>query len=186
MNALTFDLVVIISWMNILHAVTSAKRETAPQIRKLKSSCGGGSDCPVSFPKAELKKRLTPIEYHVTQERGTEKAFSGKYVSNKEEGVYTCVVCGNQLFSSDTKYDSKSGWPAFYDVVSKKHITVKDDMSHGKSYHSNLISLNALCPIKAFCHVHVLNEWKKTIKKYHKKFIFFAHIFRTNIIKAPK
>ncbi|XP_052704808.1 methionine-R-sulfoxide reductase B3, mitochondrial-like isoform X2 [Crassostrea angulata] len=131
MNALTFDLVVIISWMNILHAVTSAKRETAPQIRKLKSSCGGGSDCPVSFPKAELKKRLTPIEYHVTQERGTEKAFSGKYVSNKEEGVYTCVVCGNQLFSSDTKYDSKSGWPAFYDVVSKKHITVKDDMSHG-------------------------------------------------------
>lgn len=73
MNALTFDLVLIISWMNILHAVTSAKRETAPQIRKLKSSCGGGSDCPVSFPKAELKKRLTPIEYHVTQERGTEK-----------------------------------------------------------------------------------------------------------------
>lgn len=73
MNALTFDLVVIISWMNILHAVTSAKRETAPQIRKLKSSCGGGSECPVSFPKAELKKRLTPIEYHVTQERGTEK-----------------------------------------------------------------------------------------------------------------
>lgn len=131
MNALTFDLVVIISWMNILHAVTSAKRETAPQIRKLKSSCGGGSECPVSFPKAELKKRLNPIEYHVTQERGTEKAFSGKYVSNKEEGVYTCVVCGNQLFSSDTKYDSKSGWPSFYDVISKKHITVKDDMSHG-------------------------------------------------------
>lgn len=115
-----------------------------------------------------------------------DRAFSGKYVSNKEEGVYTCVVCGNQLFSSDTKYDSKSGWPAFYDVVSKKHITVKDDMSHGKSYHSNLISLNALCPIKAFCHVHVLNEWKKTIKKYHKKFVFFAHIFRANIITAPK
>lgn len=115
-----------------------------------------------------------------------DRAFSGKYVSNKEEGVYTCVVCGNQLFSSDTKYDSKSGWPAFYDVVSKKHITVKDDMSHGKSYHSNLISLNALCTIKVFFHVHVLKWMEKSIKKYHKKFVFFAHIFRANIITAPK
>lgn len=115
-----------------------------------------------------------------------DRAFSGKYVSNKEEGVYTCVVCGNQLFSSDTKYDSKSGWPAFYDVVSKKHITVKDDMSHGKSYHSNLISLNALCPIKVFFHVHVLKWMEKSIKKYHKKFVFFAHIFWANIITAPK
>ncbi|XP_062576565.1 peptide methionine sulfoxide reductase MsrB-like isoform X1 [Saccostrea cucullata] len=131
MNVLTFDLVVIISWMNILHAVTSAKREAAPQIKKLKSTCSSGSECPVSFPKAELKKRLTPLEYHVTQEKGTERAFSGKYVNNKEEGVYTCVVCGNQLFSSDSKFDSKSGWPSFYDVTNKKQITVKDDNSHG-------------------------------------------------------
>lgn len=107
-----------------------------------------------------------------------DRAFSGKYVSNKEEGVYTCVVCGNQLFSSDTKYDSKSGWPAFYDVVSKKHITVKDDMSHGKSYHSNLISLKALMSNQSIfsCTCTKMNG-KKSIKKYHKKFVFFAHIF---------
>lgn len=116
-----------------------------------------------------------------------DRAFSGKYVSNKEEGVYTCVVCGNQLFSSDTKYDSKSGWPAFYDVVSKKHITVKDDMSHGKSYHSNLISLNAFMSDQSIfsCTCTKMNG-KKSIKRYHKKFVFFAHIFWANIITAPK
>lgn len=73
MNVLTFDLVVIISWMNILHAVTSAKREAAPQIKKLKSTCSSGAECPVHFPKAELKKRLSSVEYHVTQEKGTER-----------------------------------------------------------------------------------------------------------------
>ena len=60
------------------------------------------------------------------------RAFSGKYVKNKEEGVYTCVVCGNQLFSSDTKYDSKSGWPSFYDVVDKEKVRITEDTSHGK------------------------------------------------------
>lgn len=106
-----------------------------------------------------------------------DRVFFGKYVSNKEEGVYICVVCGNQLFFLDIKYDFKFGWFVFYDVVSKKYIIVKDDMFYGKSYYSNLIFLNVLCSIKVFCYVYVFNEWKKIIKKYYKKFVFFVYIF---------
>ncbi|XP_023725932.1 peptide methionine sulfoxide reductase MsrB isoform X3 [Cryptotermes secundus] len=67
--------------------------------------------------KAELKKRLTPMQYHVTQEKGTERAFTGKYYKTKDAGLYTCVVCGEELFSSETKFDSGCGWPAFNDVL---------------------------------------------------------------------
>lgn len=115
-----------------------------------------------------------------------DRAFSGKYVSNKEEGVYTCVVCGNQLFSSDTKYDSKSGWPAFYDVVSKKHITVKDDMSHGKSYHSNLISLKALMSNQSIfsCTCTKMNGKKSIpVKKITKSLSFLLTYFEPTSLR---
>ncbi|KAK3095061.1 hypothetical protein FSP39_009801 [Pinctada imbricata] len=117
--------------MNILHAVTAGRKEASPKLKKLQNSCQEEGVCPVTIPKEDLKEKLTPLQYHVTQEQGTERAFSGKYVNNKEEGVYTCVVCGNKLFSSDNKYDSKSGWPSFYDVVDKSHIRITDDTSHG-------------------------------------------------------
>ena len=74
---------------------------------------------------------LTPEQRQVTQEKGTERAFSGKYVDEKTPGTYTCVVCGAELFSSDTKYDSRSGWPSFYDVVEKANVNLHDDASHG-------------------------------------------------------
>lgn len=60
------------------------------------------------------------------------RAFSGKYVNWKDEGVFTCIVCGNQLFSSDKKFDSKSGWPSFYDVVEQGKVKVKEDVTQGK------------------------------------------------------
>lgn len=63
--------------------------------------------------KDELKQKLTDEEYHVTQEKGTEAPFSGKYVDHHEKGMYACKVCGTPLFSSDTKFDSGTGWPSF-------------------------------------------------------------------------
>ena len=62
----------------------------------------------------ELRARLTPEQYHVTQEQGTERAFTGEYYRNDRDGMYLCVVCGESLFSSAAKYDSGSGWPSFW------------------------------------------------------------------------
>ncbi|XP_049423092.1 methionine-R-sulfoxide reductase B3 isoform X1 [Epinephelus fuscoguttatus] len=86
---------------------------------------------PVSFTQEELRERLTPMQYHVTQERGTESAFTGQFTDHKDEGTYTCVVCGAQLFSSKTKFDSGSGWPSFFDLVKEEAISVADDFSYG-------------------------------------------------------
>ncbi|XP_063761934.1 methionine-R-sulfoxide reductase B3 isoform X1 [Eleginops maclovinus] len=97
----------------------------------LLGACRTKKTWPVSFPKEELKKRLTPAQYHVTQERGTESAFTGGFTHNKDEGTYTCVVCGSALFNSATKFDSGSGWPSFFDLMKEESITVTDDFSYG-------------------------------------------------------
>jgi peptide-methionine (R)-S-oxide reductase len=80
---------------------------------------------------AELKARLTPLQYQVTQKKGTEPAFTGKYAYNKEKGVYGCVCCGQELFSSDTKYDSGSGWPSFWLPLASDRVRTHSDISHG-------------------------------------------------------
>ncbi len=85
----------------------------------------------VSKTKEYWKKNLTPLQYYVTREAGTERAFTGKYWDEKREGTYTCSNCGLELFSSKTKYKSGTGWPSFYDVINKKNITFKDDYSLG-------------------------------------------------------
>ncbi|XP_078532440.1 methionine-R-sulfoxide reductase B3 isoform X3 [Lissotriton helveticus] len=94
-------------------------------------SCRDKKNCKVVFTQQELKKRLTPLQYHVTQEKGTESAFAGEYTHEKAEGTYKCVVCGTTLFKSETKFDSSSGWPSFYDVISLDTITFTDDFSYG-------------------------------------------------------
>lgn len=66
---------------------------------------------------SELKQKLTPEQYHVTQEKGTEAPFTGKFVNHHEKGMYTCVVCGKPLFPSDTKFESGTGWPSFVDAL---------------------------------------------------------------------
>jgi len=81
------------------------------------------------FDKSELKARLTPTQYQVTQEHQTEKQFSNKYYKHREAGVYKCIVCGIVHFSSKTKYDSGSGWPSFYDVIEKQNIRTRKDAS---------------------------------------------------------
>ncbi|CAG9854944.1 unnamed protein product [Phyllotreta striolata] len=82
--------------------------------------------------KEELKKRLTPLQYHVTQEQGTEEAFSGCYNETFNEGLYVCVVCEQHLFSSDTKYDSQCGWPAFNDVLDEGKVKLRPDNKGAK------------------------------------------------------
>lgn len=79
----------------------------------------------------ELRKRLTPEQYNVLREKGTEPAFTGKYYNSHEEGVYKCAVCGNALFSSDAKFDSGTGWPSFTDPMNLEHVELREDSSHG-------------------------------------------------------
>src|SRR3989344_3137146 len=86
-----------------------------------------------NIPQKENKdweKKLTPEQYHVLREKGTEQPFSGKYVHHKEKGVYKCVACGNELFSSDTKFDSGTGWPSFSDPMNKENIILEEDASY--------------------------------------------------------
>lgn len=77
------------------------------------------------------KKKLTPEQYDVCFLKGTEPPGSGKYYKNHEKGMYVCVVCGQKLFSSDTKYDSGTGWPAFWDMVDNKSLKKETDTSVG-------------------------------------------------------
>lgn len=77
------------------------------------------------------KNNLTPIQYHVTQESGTENAFSGKYWNHFETGKYNCVVCYTELFGSDYKFSSNCGWPSFSDLKDNKKVKVVLDKSHG-------------------------------------------------------
>lgn len=79
----------------------------------------------------ELKKKLTPEQYHVTQEKGTERAFTGKYHDSKEDGMYHCVACDAPLFSSGTKYDSGSGWPSYFEPVNDQAVKEEEDRSYG-------------------------------------------------------
>ncbi|MBE0636516.1 peptide-methionine (R)-S-oxide reductase MsrB [Candidatus Bipolaricaulota bacterium] len=80
---------------------------------------------------AKWREELTPAQYRIAREKGTEPPFTGAYVNEKSPGVYRCASCGLELFSSDTKYDSGSGWPSFWDVVAKGHVEVSVDRSHG-------------------------------------------------------
>ena len=85
----------------------------------------------VSKDIEKIKSKLTSEQYSVCFLKGTEPPFSGKYTNNHTTGMYECVVCGNPLFSSKTKFDSGTGWPSFDDAVNSKNIELKDDLSLG-------------------------------------------------------
>ncbi len=77
----------------------------------------------------QWRKELTPEQYHVLRQKGTERPFTGEYVNSKADGTYACAGCGQALFASGTKFDSGSGWPSFWDVIDKGNIEVKADNS---------------------------------------------------------
>jgi peptide-methionine (R)-S-oxide reductase len=78
----------------------------------------------------EWKKKLSPEQYHILREKGTEAPFSGKYVTHDKKGKYACAACGNELFNSDTKFDSNCGWPSFYDAKNDA-VEFNEDITHG-------------------------------------------------------
>ena len=86
---------------------------------------------PVVKTDIEWKQELTPQQYAVTRQQATERPFTGEYVHNKEAGTYNCVACGQPLFASDTKFESGSGWPSFWDVIEQGNVELKEDYSHG-------------------------------------------------------
>ncbi len=79
----------------------------------------------------EWRKQLTPEQYHVAREKGTERAFTGAYWNNHKDGVYRCVGCGAQLFSSDTKFDSGTGWPSFTQPLDDSNVEMEEDRTLG-------------------------------------------------------
>jgi methionine-R-sulfoxide reductase len=79
----------------------------------------------------EWRKSLTPEQYAITRQRATERPFTGEYVHNKAEGTYQCVACGLPLFSSNTKFESGTGWPSFWDVIQAGNVELRQDNSFG-------------------------------------------------------
>jgi peptide-methionine (R)-S-oxide reductase len=79
--------------------------------------------------EAEWREQLTPDQYEITRNKGTERPFTGKYVDAKDDGTYCCVACGNELFSSDTKFDSGTGWPSFFEPADNDAVETRADNS---------------------------------------------------------
>ena len=94
----------------------------------------------------DLRARLTPLQYEVTQRSGTERAFSGEYWDCKDPGTYHCIVCDEALFASQTKYDSGTGWPSFYEALDASKVTLHEDRSFG------MVRVEAVC---ARCGAHL-------------------------------
>ncbi len=81
--------------------------------------------------EVEWKQALTPEQFEVTRRKGTERAFTGKYANNHEDGIYNCVCCGAPLFDSNTKFESGSGWPSFYQPLESENVADHEDKSYG-------------------------------------------------------
>jgi peptide-methionine (R)-S-oxide reductase len=100
----------------------------------------GLMSCPVEKSDEEWREEMTDLQYHVTRERGTERAFTGVYWDHHEEGMYRCVACGNPLFRSDEKFESGSGWPSFTAPLDEENVGTDIDRSLGmvrKEVHCN-------------------------------------------------
>ena len=85
----------------------------------------------ITKTEEEWQQELTPEQYEILRRQGTEPAFAGKYTYSKEDGMYRCAACGNELFSSDTKFDSGTGWPSFTEPASAEAVELRPDSSHG-------------------------------------------------------
>ena len=113
------------------------------------------TDVPQS--EEEFKDKLTSEQYNVLREKGTEPPFSGKYVDEKANGMYVCAACGAELFSSDTKYDSKSGWPSFSDVAKEGNVKLQEDTSNG------MVRTEAVCATCGSHLGHVFDDGPETM-----------------------
>src|SRR4051795_12200647 len=89
----------------------------------------GKSEGPIEKPESEWRRELTPQQYRVLREKGTEPPFTGKYWNEHADGVYRCAACGNPLFDASTKFESGSGWPSFYEPIEGEHVATEEDRS---------------------------------------------------------
>jgi peptide-methionine (R)-S-oxide reductase len=109
----------------------AAVAEDKCEDRSENKSTAGTTAQKIQRTEAEWRERLTPEQYHVLRERGTERAFTGALVNNHNDGMYYCAACDAPLFTSDTKFDSGSGWPSFFDPVSPDAVDLHEDNSYG-------------------------------------------------------
>jgi peptide-methionine (R)-S-oxide reductase len=114
----------------------AAKSGAPKQVTIVRFSDSGKKEGPATVDKVvlsdeEWKKKLSPQEFEVARKAGTERAFTGRYWNNHEKGLYRCVCCGNALFSSDTKFESGTGWPSFYEPIDKHNVENHVDSSFG-------------------------------------------------------
>jgi peptide-methionine (R)-S-oxide reductase len=125
------------------------KKHDAPysaQETKVQPKKGSSTMTKVVKTEAEWRKQLTPEQYHVTREKGTERAFTGKYWDNHSKGIYKCSNCGLELFTSETKFESGTGWPSFWQPVSSEAVHNVTDRSFG------MVRTESVC---ARCEAHL-------------------------------
>ena len=116
---------------NLTVAGCTAGPTNSPAARNNSTNTNATMKFPLQRTEAEWRKLLTPEQYHVLREAGTERAFIGKYWNTKEPGVYRCAACGAVLFTSKDKFDSGCGWPSFSDLAAKGTVVQRDDNSLG-------------------------------------------------------
>ena len=85
----------------------------------------------INLTEKKWRDVLTEEEFHILRKKGTERPYSGRFIHNKDQGIYVCAGCGNELFTSEVKFDSGTGWPSFWDVISKGNVELKSDKSLG-------------------------------------------------------
>jgi len=105
--------------------------DAATEEDNTKTGAGAVGKQKMQLSEDEWRKRLTPEQFHILREKGTERAFTGALVNNHADGTYQCAACGAPLFKSDTKFDSGSGWPSFFEPVSPDAVELHEDSSHG-------------------------------------------------------
>lgn len=132
MKKYLFGLAIVLSFSHCGQAQPTKKNQSPMEEKTSTNPVYSLSDTtPVQLKEEEWQKILTPEQFYIARQKGTESPWTSKFEHFKEKGLYRCVACGNALFVSDTKFDSGCGWPSFYQPVSKSSIIYTPDNSHG-------------------------------------------------------
>jgi peptide-methionine (R)-S-oxide reductase len=132
MKKYLIGLAIVLAFTNCGQAQPTKKNQSPMEERTSSNPVYSVTDTtPVQLKEEEWQKILTPEQFYIARQKGTERPWTSKFEQFKEKGLYRCVACGNALFVSDTKFDSGCGWPSFYQPVSKTSIIYTPDNSHG-------------------------------------------------------
>lgn len=137
-SALAVTGAAVATWLAHPQLETAAAKTEDKDVTVIAFDDAGKSLGPTQVKKvrktdAEWKQQLSPLQFEVTRKAGTERAFTGEYAESKDKGLYRCICCGNALFSSDTKFDSGTGWPSFWAPIAKENVRESGDLSIGMS-----------------------------------------------------